>query len=698
MMRRERQALAALSVGVLTALLVWGSIPRTTAIDRGLAALDAYESAQASLHRDLVSVRAGLLQNYDPVVVSVDRLTQASEALDAAEHAGVAAHARTLQATAARQAELAELLKSDCALLQNSLAYFSRLSAPARNGSDPQVSALAAAMLRLTLNTAPENRAEVASRLAAAARRLEFSASARGAALLAHARVIERLLPETDETLRSVLAADPVADRRALRAELIAGRQQSEAVALRVRIALALWSVVLAGLLINTGLQLRAHLSVVRRRAALERVVAEISADLVRATPMEVPSMACAALGRLGRTVGAARAYLVGEGPYALAGRWTAEPDPWPVGWPEASLDRLAELSDADEGGFLADRRGGGAVAREMLRHAEARAMALVWVTNEDCARALIGFDITAKDPALRRGDLEVLRMGLNAISGAVRRSGLEQARVSLERRLQAAHRMETIGSFASGIAHNFNNILAAIAGYAEMIGDGAPVGSHGVRHVEEIHQAVARARDLVDGILTFGQRRVSSTQAVAVAPLVLDAIALLEAAHDGARLEADPNLDLAGSVLGHEGDLHQVLMNLGANAIQASREGVVVRFGAAARHLSRPLGLCTGELAAGHYVVISVEDRGCGMDARTRARIFEPLFSTRPHGHGLGLATVSAIVQGHGGGIDVSSACGEGSRFDVWLPQAVKPVTRQAGEGWRTVAAAGDRRFEALR
>ncbi len=162
-----------------------------------------------------------------------------------------------------------------------------------------------------------------------------------------------------------------------------------------------------------------------------------------------------------------------------------------------------------------------------------------------------------------------------------------------------------------------------------------------------------------------------TSTETVAVAPLVLDAFAMLRAAHDGVQLEADPSLWQVGSVLGQEGDLHQVLMNLGANAIQASGPRAEVRFEAANRRLSRPHTVSTGELQAGEYVVLSVEDRGCGMDERTRARIFEPLFSTRPRGHGLGLATVSAILQSHGGGIDVSSVRGEGSRFDVWLPQA---------------------------
>ncbi len=221
---------------------------------------------------------------------------------------------------------------------------------------------------------------------------------------------------------------------------------------------------ILAGLLINTGLQLRAHLAALRRRAALERVVAEVSADLVRAAPIEVPDMACATLGRLGSTVGANRVYLVGEGPYEVAGRWPTDAGCWPAGWPEASLDRVAELSDAEEGGFFTDARCRWRAGRDLLKHADAQAVALIWVTNEDGARVLMGFDFLERDQALGTGDVEVLRMGLNAISGAVRRGGLEQARVSLERRLHAARRMETIGSFASGIAHNFNNILAAIA------------------------------------------------------------------------------------------------------------------------------------------------------------------------------------------------------------------------------------------
>ncbi len=229
MIRRTRLALLALSVAVLTVLLVWGSMPRTTAVDRALAALDAYETAQAALHRDLVSLRAGLLQNYDPlVVVSVDRLARASANLSIAEQTGLAGRARALQASAAEQVELAEALKSDAALLQNR----PRLLQPAqRTGARRQRSAGERACGGHAAAD-PEHRPGESRGGGEAARRVrrrpQLRTSARGEALLAHAGLIERLLPQTDETLRRVLAADPIADRRALRAELIAQRARAK--------------------------------------------------------------------------------------------------------------------------------------------------------------------------------------------------------------------------------------------------------------------------------------------------------------------------------------------------------------------------------------------------------------------------------------------------------------------------------------
>jgi signal transduction histidine kinase len=179
----------------------------------------------------------------------------------------------------------------------------------------------------------------------------------------------------------------------------------------------------------------------------------------------------------------------------------------------------------------------------------------------------------------------------------------------------------------------------------------------------------VSRARTLVDRILAFGRRRVAPPRPVRLADLMAESISLLRAGHDDARIVADLEAPPSVRVLGDPAELQQVLLNLGSNAIQASRPGEEVRFGAKPVRLTRPRMLRGVELPPGDYVVLWVEDDGAGMEPEILMRIFEPFFTMRDQGHGLGLATVGEIVRDHGGGISVSSVPGRGSRFRVYLP-----------------------------
>jgi CheY-like chemotaxis protein len=125
---------------------------------------------------------------------------------------------------------------------------------------------------------------------------------------------------------------------------------------------------------------------------------------------------------------------------------------------------------------------------------------------------------------------------------------------------------------------------------------------------------------------------------------------------------------------------LQQVILNLCNNAAQAMVAAGFIDLRIEARDIVRPTRIGRGEMARGRYAVISVSDPGPGMDEGTLERIFEPFFTTRPNGNGLGLTTVREIVEEHGGGIEVQSAIGAGTRFDVWLPiiQSDEPISSQ--------------------
>jgi signal transduction histidine kinase len=568
------------------------------------------------------------------------------------------------------QAQLTEQLKSDSALMLNSLAYFSRLSMPGggKPVSRPEVRALAAAMLRLTLDGSAENQAEVARRIRLAAR--NDAAGSTDDPLLHHARLLQRLLPATDQAVETLLAADAAAERHRLRAGLQRELAAEQSKATVVRVALSLISLLLAAVLVDLGRRLRNHVRALRRRAELERSVAEISASLIRARPHEVGSAVVEGLGRLAHGLGADRAYLIGEAPFAIDHRWSRPRVGYSPGWPQLVLDLAADVSGAPKGSFHVTA----ADAPTALRAAGARSVAAVWATHQAGARVLLGMDAVDARLRLDGDEIEVIRLGLDVLAGAVRRAALEDDRRQLERRLEEASRMEAVGAFASGIAHNFNNILAAIGGYAEMAADGVRSKSR-ARQLSEILLAVTRGRDLIDRILAFGRRSSAPWRDVVVRMALEEAASLLRAGHQDASIKVEDAG--AGVVQADPGALQQILLNLGANAIQAGGAAAEIRLAASAQRILRPRALVAGRLAAADYVVLAVEDRGVGIPPERLPHIFDPFFTTRADGHGLGLATVATLVRDHGGAIDVVSAPGEGSRFDVWLPRAPGPGSR---------------------
>src|SRR5262249_28947852 len=229
---------------------------------------------------------------------------------------------------------------------------------------------------------------------------------------------------------------------------------------------------------------------------------------------------------------------------------------------------------------------------------------------------AVLGFD--APRPGVLPAPLEelgLLRMALDAFANAVGREALERERDRLEARLQQARRMETVGALTSGIAHNFNNMVGAILGHAEMAEAQIVASSRAARNLEAIRRAAERARDLIDQILDFGRRRDARRRPVDLRGLIVESAALLQASWR-------PSMELvvgevpAAAVLGEPGQLQQVILNLCNNAAQAMSGAGRVEIETAVQEVARRRSLSHGELAAGRYVRIAVTDSGHGMDA----------------------------------------------------------------------------------
>jgi PAS domain S-box-containing protein len=262
-------------------------------------------------------------------------------------------------------------------------------------------------------------------------------------------------------------------------------------------------------------------------------------------------------------------------------------------------------------------------------------------------------------------------------------RKQAELEREQLEQQLRQAQKLEAIGTLAGGIAHDFNNILSAILGYGELAQKGAPEGTPLRRHIDASLAAGQRAKSLVERILAFSRSGMGERVPVPVQAVVDEALDAV-AGSLPATVTLVRRLDAADAgVLGDPTQIHQVVMNLCANAVQAMRsEGrLVVALDRVA--LGAPLAVATNTLAPAEYLRLAIADSGSGIAPELLARIFDPFFTTKEVGvgTGLGLSLVHGIVTDLGGGIEVQSRIGEGSRFTVYLPVYAQAVTPAADE-----------------
>ncbi|HXJ23476.1 MAG TPA: response regulator [Polyangia bacterium] len=257
----------------------------------------------------------------------------------------------------------------------------------------------------------------------------------------------------------------------------------------------------------------------------------------------------------------------------------------------------------------------------------------------------------------------------------------LEAERRALEQQVERAQRLESLGVLAGGIAHDFNNLLAGVLGNAELLRDRA-TGDEDRQIAADIMTAAQRAAALTRQMLAYaGQRDLGRREHVNLRNVLHELRSLLDAT-----LSKKANLELAvdpaAVVLGDRGTLSQVLMNLLTNASDALGEApgrITVRVRSVTEVDARWDHAQGAVVGPGRWVLVEVEDTGVGMDEATRGRVFEPFFSTKEHGHGLGLASCLGIVRAHGGAVLVESEVGRGSRFSVVLPATDAPLDAAA-------------------
>ncbi|MFT5209010.1 MAG: PAS domain S-box-containing protein [Flavobacterium sp.] len=259
-----------------------------------------------------------------------------------------------------------------------------------------------------------------------------------------------------------------------------------------------------------------------------------------------------------------------------------------------------------------------------------------------------------------------------------------DEERKKLETQLLASQKLESIGKLTAGIAHDFNNLLVAINGYAEL-GINKNNNETDIRHYfSEIKRAGKSAALMTKKLLAFSRKQVQE-------PTVSNLPALLESLQPMIQRLLPTNIDVTFdieisklNVLIDSTQLEQVIINLIVNAGDAMPKGGKLNITNRQVMLDESL-LCANSLAVGNYNIVTISDTGQGMSMRTRNKIFEPLFTTKPEGSGtgLGLTVVHGIISKHNGLIQIESELGKGSVFSFYLPCSDRelgaPLAREA-------------------
>ena len=243
--------------------------------------------------------------------------------------------------------------------------------------------------------------------------------------------------------------------------------------------------------------------------------------------------------------------------------------------------------------------------------------------------------------------------------------------------RLQS-HKMEALGTLAGGFAHDFNNYLLAIIGYAELARSELPSDAAAREHLDEVLATSERAKELVGKILKFGRKSDSKLSRLDSAAVVTEGVELLRAVLP-ANVQLVEEIDLlAGEIHANANQLHQVLLNLGSNAVDAMRTtGGDLRISLVRVEVDASLAADVQLARPGTCVRLTISDDGAGMDEATMSRAFDPFFTTKDFGGGagLGLSVVHGIMGAHGAGVSVESTPGEGTTFQIYLPVIEAPV-----------------------
>ncbi len=261
-------------------------------------------------------------------------------------------------------------------------------------------------------------------------------------------------------------------------------------------------------------------------------------------------------------------------------------------------------------------------------------------------------------------GWITVLRRQVHHQTSLIRTQMEQSTRLQAE--LARAGKLESLGLLAGGIAHDFNNLLTVLMGNISLVRLDEQLGEESKTCLAQSEKAAVRARDLTQQLLTFAKGGAPLRAAVSL-PEVVREVAEFALRGSKVRCQFDV-IDGLWPANVDKGQIGQVVQNIVINALQAMPEGGVVKIALSNQPVGTELGAV---LTPGRYVRLDIRDQGPGIAAADLSRIFDPYFTTKKQGSGLGLATVHSIVKKHSGHITAESTPGQGTTFHIWLPAA---------------------------
>lgn len=651
--------------------------------------LRAVDVNHAALQRDVLRARAGLLSSYDGLVTSVVNLRAAVAGLtDLFEGPRLSDEAQLkklvgeLGVAIDSDELLVESFKTRNALLQNSIGVFGQTLTILHETEDlavakalARVGDLSNLMMRFAASHDEMLKSSILSKLDQLGRYDTLQRRLEGfGTLIVHAKMILAVLPRVDAKIAAIQASSTPTRAGELQSEYLTVAADAASLAHLSRVVLGVIAAVLSVYICVLIHRLRQQTERLKRRLHFEQLIADIKADLAARGSENFPMFMANALHTVSSFFGARCASFV----IYDADREDTK-DSYQFDGGELQMQRLMvfakELYGAKETSpvrVIGRASLCPAVRRCHLMDSQKAYPSLLVgakLSDRDVAALILQFDTHLSRVTFDQTQL--LQTTVKTLIEFVETDKGRQEKQGLERRLDHAQRLEAVGTLAGGIAHEFNNVLGAILGYGEMAIQLLHKPTPTRHYVEEILKSGARAKHIVDQILTFSRKRERIVKPFDVSDAVADILPLLQVTL-GNHVIIDASLCRDAAVVeGNPVEVHQLAMNLCKNASQASTRGQTVKIEVTTTNVQRRRLLTHGEVPPGPYVRLAIADEGPGIAPHILPHIFEPFFTTnaRAGGSGLGLSAVHGIVTSLNGGINVRSSPVTGTTFEIFLP-----------------------------